>query len=121
MSLSHRLIPAAITAAILIGTWTPSPAAATFTQEIDPTEANVGDQVVVTITVQNGTMNRVQLPVVDGLPVTGTRTQLQSMDDNGVSSTALSFNFALTPQRETSPFPPSICAPRRATSFTSRR
>jgi hypothetical protein len=74
-------------------------ASAIFTQEIDPPKAHVGDQVVITITVQNDTLGQVRPPEVDGLPVTGTRAQLQSTDDNGASSISFSFKFAVTPSR----------------------
>ena len=47
-------------------------AAATISQQIQPEEVSVGDQINVTITVQNGTIDKIQLPPVDGLQVMGT-------------------------------------------------
>jgi hypothetical protein len=70
-------------------------AAATIDAKIDPPEVNVGDPVIVTLTVQNGSLNQVQLPKVDGLQVTGMKVQLQSMNDNGVYSTSEVFNLSI--------------------------
>jgi hypothetical protein len=88
-----------LSAALLALATVSSFAAATLMQQIDPPEVNVGDQVVVTLTVQGGTIGDAQLPPVDGLQVNGTSFQIKSMDDNGVLSTSVSLNIALTATR----------------------
>ena len=77
----------------------PCLAAATLTQKIEPQEVNVGDPIMVTLTVQNGTVSTVQLPPVDGLELDGTNEQIQSMDVNGVLSSSMSFIFSLAATR----------------------
>jgi len=74
-------------------------AAATLSQQIDPPEANVGDEVVVTITVQNGTPTDLHLPHVDGLNVLGTSNSTNFSFVNGSVTTASSIGFHLTPTR----------------------
>ncbi len=78
---------------------TSSFAAATLMQQVDPPEVNVGDQVVVTLTVQGGTVGDVRLPPVDGLQVVGTRSATNITFSNGTLSRSLSLNFALVPSR----------------------
>ncbi len=70
-------------------------AAATLTQQIDPSEVNVGDQIIITLTVQNGSMDNLQLPPVDGLQVVGTRSATNITVANGALSKGTSFNFAV--------------------------
>jgi hypothetical protein len=74
-------------------------AVATVTQQIEPSEVNVGDEVTVTITVQNGNGPNVQLPAVDGLRLERTETSTQLMLNNGSFSSASSEIFTLQPQR----------------------
>lgn len=74
-------------------------ALATITQQIDPHEANVGDPVMVTLTITGGTVGGVQFPEVDGLSHGGTRMQIKSGDDNGGTETAVEIAFALIPTR----------------------
>ncbi len=70
-------------------------AAATLTQQIEPAEVNVGDEVTVTITIQNGGSPNVQLPPIDGLRVEGTSTSTQLMLNNGSFSSASSEIFTM--------------------------
>ena len=79
---------------------TPCPAAATLTQQIDPHEVKVGDPVIVTLTVQGGTIGTIQLPTVDGLQVGETNYQIKSGDDNnGNTFTSVTFNIPISPIR----------------------
>jgi len=98
-----RLTPSHLAAACLgllaLGA-IPAWAAATVSQQIDPPEANVGDAVTVTITVQNGSGADIQLPAVDGLQrVPGTRTATNITFTNGSLSSSLSQIFLLVPTR----------------------
>jgi len=72
-------------------------AAATLMQQVDPPEVNVGDQVVVTLTLQGGTVNDLRLPPVEGLQVVGTRSATNITFSNGTLARSLSLNFALVP------------------------
>jgi hypothetical protein len=75
-------------------------AAATLTQHIDPHEVKVGDPVIVTLTVQGGSIGAIQLPPVDGLQVGDTSYQIKSGDDdNGNNFTSVTFNISLSPMR----------------------
>ena len=75
-------------------------AAATLSQQIDPPEANVGDEVTVTLTVQNGSLDNVQLPAVDGLQLQpGTSTSTNMIFTNGTLSSSVSESFTLVPSR----------------------
>jgi hypothetical protein len=91
---------ALILASLLIFSTTACFAAATLTQQIDPAEVNVGDEVTVTITVQNGSMGDVQLPRVDGLQLLpGTSTARKFTIINGSISSSMSESFLLEPTR----------------------
>ena len=74
-------------------------ALATITQQIDPAEANVGDPVMVTLTITGGTIGGVQFPEVDGLSHGGTSMQIKSGDEDGGTETSVALNFALIPTR----------------------
>jgi hypothetical protein len=74
-------------------------AAATLSQQINPPEANVGDQVTVTFTLQNGGELGFQLPRVDGLQTAGSSSTTNITFVNGTLSSAVSQTFALIPQR----------------------
>jgi hypothetical protein len=74
-------------------------AAATLTQQIDPPEANVGDPVIVTLTVQGGTIGAIQFPQVDGLEAGGTSFQIKSSDEDGSFTTSVALNISLIPMR----------------------
>ncbi len=74
-------------------------AAATLTQHIDPPEANVGDEVTVTFSVQNGSGANIRLPNVDGLQLAGTSTQTNFTIINGSMSSAVSQVFTIVPTR----------------------
>lgn len=86
-------------AAWLAVSTTSSFAAATLMQQIDPPEVNVGDQVVVTLTLQGGTVGDLRLPPADGLQIVGTRSSSNITFSNGTLSRSLSLNFALVPSR----------------------
>ena len=78
---------------------TSSFAAATLMQQVDPNQVNVGEQVVVTLTVQGGTVGEVNLPPVDGLKVAGTQSATNITFSNGTFSRSLSLNYSLIPSR----------------------
>jgi len=92
-----KLLPQLV--AFLALTTTSGLAAATLTQQIDPAEAHVGDQVIVTISVQNGSIDNLQMPQVDGLQIAGTRSATNITFSNGSLSRATAFTFALVPAR----------------------
>ena len=74
-------------------------ATATLSQQIDPPEVNVGDQVNVTFTIQNGGASNIQLPPVDGLQVVGNSSATNITFTNGAFSSAVSQTFILIPSR----------------------
>jgi len=75
-------------------------AVATLTQQIDPQEANVGDPVIVTLTVKGGSIGTAQLPAVDGLSVGGSNLQIKSEeDDKGGFVTTVALITSLTATR----------------------
>jgi hypothetical protein len=75
-------------------------AAAVLTQQIDPPETNVGDPVIVTLTIAGGTIGGIQLPHVAGLEAGGTSFQIKSSDnDNGSFTTSVALNISLIPTR----------------------
>jgi hypothetical protein len=86
-------------AALLACAIIPCQAAATLTQQIDPAEANVGDQVTVSITIQNGTVSDLRLPNVDGLQVEGSGSSTNFTFQNGTISRSMTLNFAVVPSR----------------------
>ena len=96
-----RFANAALRLATLLAlTMTSSLAAATLTQQIDPTEVSVGDQVTVTITVQNGTLGDLHLPQVDGLQLQpGISSTTNMIFANGSSSSSESESIRLAPTR----------------------
>ncbi len=73
--------------------------AATLSQQIEPSEVNVGDPVSVTFTVQNGSEPVIQLPRVEGLQIAGSSTSTNIVFSNGSLSSALSQAFTLIPLR----------------------
>jgi hypothetical protein len=84
----------------VILTAAPTRGAATFTQQIDPAQTDVGDPVMVTITVQGGTVGTTQLPSVDGLEAGSTNLQIKSeQNDNGSFTTSVALSVSLTPVR----------------------
>jgi hypothetical protein len=75
-------------------------AAASLTQQIDPPEVSVGDEVVVTFTVQNGSVSKLDLPTVEGLQVLpGSSTSTNISFTNGTLSSSVSESFRLSPSR----------------------
>jgi hypothetical protein len=86
-------------AALLVLTAPCAVAAATISQQIDPPEANVGDIVTVTITIQNGSSTNIRLPHVDGLELAGTRAATNISLTNGAFSSAFTEAFQLQPTR----------------------
>jgi hypothetical protein len=89
---------AALVAMLLCAT-TSCFAAAALTQKIDPPEVNIGDPVIVTLSVQNGSLGQVQLPTVDGLEVNGTNMTMSSVFENGSLSSTYTLNFSVTPTK----------------------
>ena len=85
--------------ALIAGAAFPALAAATITQQVDPIEANIGDQVVITLTLQGGTVGNLQLPPVDGLQIVGTQSATNIVISNGGLSRNLSMKFAVVPSR----------------------
>jgi hypothetical protein len=73
--------------------------APTVTQQIDPPEVNVGEEVTVTIAVQNGGVTNIRLPHVDGLEVTGNNIMRNFTWENGVASSTTQQIFTLVPSR----------------------
>ena len=71
-------------------------AAATLTEKVDPPQVAAGGQVIVTITVQNGTVGDIQLPHADGVDLVGTRTSSNLTFSNGSISRGTSFLFILS-------------------------
>jgi hypothetical protein len=74
-------------------------AAATVTQQVSPAEFNLGDDTIVTITIQNGVVDDMQLPTVDGLQLVGSKTASTYNLSNGSFSRAMSFIFVLSATR----------------------
>jgi len=101
MKLLSRFVSNALWPAALLALTTASClAAATLTQQIDPPEVNVGDPVIVTLTVQGGSIGGIQLPPVDGLEVSGTSFQIKSEEDtSGNFSTSVLLNISLLTTR----------------------
>jgi hypothetical protein len=90
----------AMAALFLAGISAPIFAAATLTQAIDPPQANVGDEVSVTLTVQGGGWgSSVELPHVDGLQVEGSSNTTNITFSDGTLSSAVTQTFILVPQR----------------------
>ncbi len=77
----------------------PARGAATLTQQIQPTDVSVGDQVTVTISVLNGEGANVDLPRIDGLELAGTSTATNITFINGALSSSVSQIFTLVPDR----------------------
>jgi hypothetical protein len=77
----------------------PLRAAPSLTQNISPTDVSVGDEVTVTIAVQNGGGANVELPRVDGLQLAGTSTGMNFILNNGMATSSVSQIFTLVPTR----------------------
>ena len=74
-------------------------AAPILSQQIEPAEAGVGDEVGVTLTIKNGQASSLALPHVDGLQIAGSSTSTQLMFTNGTLTTASSQTFTIVPVR----------------------
>ena len=73
---------------------------ATLSQQIDPPDANVGDQVTVTFTIQNAAEPpTVTLPRVDGLQQAGSSSMTNITFTNGTLASSASTTFVLIPVR----------------------
>jgi len=77
----------------------PCLAAATLSQQIDPPEVTVGDEVTVTLTIQGGGASNIELPPVDGLQVVGNNSSTNVTFTNGAFSSSISQSFILVPSR----------------------
>ena len=82
--------------ALLALTATSCLGAATLTQKIDPPQINAGEETVVTITVENGTMNDIRLPDVDGLTMVGSQDRSILRYSGGTITRGVSFIFVLS-------------------------
>ena len=91
------LLAVALPALFLALGTAPCAAVATLTQQVDAQEVHVGDNVVVTYTVQNGDGPSVQLPAVDGLQLNGTRSATSMTLANGSLSSIFTESFNLIP------------------------
>jgi hypothetical protein len=87
----------AITGALLLCSTISCLAVPTLSQQIDPPEANVGDAVTITYTVQNGSGVNIRLPQIDGLQDMGTSSATNISFTNGSFSSAYSEAFRLSP------------------------
>jgi hypothetical protein len=85
-------------ALLLVLAFVPARGAATLTQRIEPTDVSVGDQVTVTITVNNGNGD-INLPRVDGLEVQQTYATNNISFINGAISSSVAQIFTLVPDR----------------------
>jgi hypothetical protein len=101
MKLPSNFIATMVVAATLCAfSFTHGLAAATLTQQIDPVETKVGEPVIVTLTVQGGSVGRIQLPTVDGLGAGETSYQIKSIEeDDGSFTTSVAISVSLTPTR----------------------
>jgi hypothetical protein len=72
-------------------------AAATLTQQINPSEATVGDDVAITFTIQSGSGANIHLPAIDGLQSLGTTTATNISFNNGAFSSSFSETFHVSP------------------------
>lgn len=69
----------------------------TLSQSIETGEARVGDQINLSFTVQNGSLENLALPVVDGLSIMGPSTESNMSIINGAMSTSVTMTFTVTP------------------------
>ena len=72
-------------------------AAATLTQQIDPQEINIGDDVAITFTVKGGNVSNLPFPAVDGLQSLGKTSATNITFNNGVFSSSHSESFHVSP------------------------
>jgi hypothetical protein len=77
----------------------PAVAAATLTQQLDTSRANVGDEVTVTFNLQDGGGAAIVMPSVDGLRVVGDNTSSNFSVTNGTISSGISKVFTVIPVR----------------------
>ena len=74
--------------------------AETLTTRIEPSEVNVGDEVTVTYTVQNGGIGKIAFPPVDGLQVQPAPNMTASISfSNGTLLQSVSQSFRIVPTR----------------------
>ena len=82
------LFSCSLVLALVIATAVSGRAAATLQQQIDQSEVNVGDEVVLTVTVQNGNIDKLHVPRIAGLQINGTNTATSMTFDNGSFSSS---------------------------------
>jgi hypothetical protein len=97
--MNFPVLLSALFVVLFSGATTSAFAAATLTQKMEPAEANIGDPVIISLIVQNGSLGQVQLPPTDGIAVNGTSISMSSVIDNGSYSTSYSLNFSITPTK----------------------
>ena len=96
-----RLLSGAIPAAVLflaLG-MVRAFAAASLSQQVNPQEANVGDEITLSFTIQNGSASSVDLPAVSGLQTTQTFSSTNITLENGAFSSALTQTFTVVALR----------------------
>jgi hypothetical protein len=100
ISLSRFIGRPLLCAAMLVFSTARGFGAAAINEQIDPPEANVGDEVSLILTVQNGTLGNVQLPQVDGLKLLPGMSSSSNMTiNNGTVTSSTSEGFRLVPVR----------------------
>ena len=83
-----------------VGGLIPVAASPSVSQQVSPQEANVGDDITLSFTIQNGSASSVDLPEVPGLETTGTYSSTSiSLDTSGGFNSALTQTFTLVAQR----------------------
>jgi hypothetical protein len=85
-------------AALLVLAFLPARGEPTLIQRIEPTDVSVGDQVTVTLTVNNGNGD-IDLPRVDGLELQQTYASTNITFTNGTLTNSVSQIFTLVPDR----------------------
>jgi hypothetical protein len=96
--MSALRFPALLSAAALfIFSAIPGFAAPSLNQQIDPPEASVGDDVVISYTVQNGSGANIHLPPVDGLQSGGVSSATNISFNNGAFSSSFTEAFHVSP------------------------
>lgn len=99
MNFLLRITGTALSLALYFCATTASFAAATITQQVNPPELNVGEQTIITLVIQSGSIGGLRLPPVDGLQVVGTSSSMNFVFKNGALTRNLTLQFAAVPSR----------------------
>ena len=73
--------------------------AASFTASLDRDSLTLGEQATLSLTFEGGQVNKVPLPVVDGLQIVQNGSSQSSTIVNGVVSSSITVLYSVTPQR----------------------